>query len=267
MKLIKRLLFVTICLTASYFAKAQTTRTFTDNNNGWFMYFGDHKVSSKWGVHLEAQLRRSDIIKTEQQLLLRPGINYYFNNQAFATVGYCYVHTGQYGGFPAKSAFPENRFWEQIQVKNQVGYVELINRFRLEQRYVNSPVPTAVGSSIYEPGDAVYTNRFRMLNRISIPFKGKTIQDKSLYISAYDELFVNFGKKVTLNIFDQNRAYIALGYKIPKVGKLEIGYLNQLIFKGDGVKVENNRTLQVGLISTIDFYKKPVATTPAPVSK
>lgn len=253
MKLIKKILFITFCISISYFAKAQTVRNFTDNNNGWFIYFGDHKIAEKWGVHLEGQYRGSDILKSEQQILLRPGLNYYFNNQAFATVGYCYVHTAQYGGFPAKSAFPENRFWEQIQVKNQVGYVELVNRFRLEQRYVKSPV---LNGAIYEPGDAVYTNRFRILNRISIPFKGKTIKDKSLYISAYDELFVNFGKKVALNIFDQNRAYIALGYKIPKVGKLEIGYLNQLIFKGDGIKVENNRTLQVGLSSAIDFYKK-----------
>jgi hypothetical protein len=257
MKLVKKILFIIICLSINYVSNAQTARNITNNNNSWFMYFGDHKFSDKWGVHLEAQLRLADVVKTEQQVLLRTGLNYHFNNQAFATVGYCYVHTGQYGGFPAKSAFPENRFWEQIQVKTQVGYVELINRFRLEQRYVNSPV---ANGTVYEPGDAVYTNRFRMLNRISVPFKGKTIQDKSLYISAYDELFVNFGKKVGQNIFDQNRAYIALGYKIPKVGKLEIGYLNQLIFKApDGVKVENNRTLQVGLISTIDFYKKSVA--------
>jgi hypothetical protein len=255
MKYLIKILFVITCFSISYNIKAQTTRLFTNNNNGWYMYFGDHKVSDKWGVHLEAQLRVSDIIKFEQQLLFRTGVNYHFNAQTFATVGYCYVHTAPYGGFPAKSAFPENRFWEQIQVKNQVGYVELVNRFRLEQRYVNTPV---ANGAIFEPGDAVYTNRFRMLNRISVPFKGKTIQDKSFYVSAYDELFVNFGKKVALNIFDQNRAYIALGYKIPKVGKLEIGYLNQMIIKADGLKVENNNTLQVGLSSTIDFYKKKV---------
>ncbi len=256
MNFIKKILLITLCISIFYTSEAQTKRIFGTNNNGWIMYFGDHKISDKWGVHLEAQVRRSDIIKSQQQLLLRTGVNYHFNPQAFATLGYAFVETYPYGAQPAKSAFPENRFWEQIQVKNQVGFVELINRFRLEQRYVNAPVPTAIGSTIFEPGDAVYTNRFRMLNRISIPFKGKKIEDKSLYISTYYELFVNFGKKVTFNIFDQNRAYIALGYKISKVGKLEIGYLNQLIFKGDGIKVENNHTLQVGLSSTVDFYKK-----------
>lgn len=32
-------------------------------------------------------------------------------------------------------------------------------------------------------------------------------------------------------------------------------YLNQLILKSDGVKVENNNTLQVALISNINFHK------------
>ena len=45
------------------------------NTNTWFMYFGDHKFSEKCGVHLEAQLRRSDIVGTPQQLVLRTGLN------------------------------------------------------------------------------------------------------------------------------------------------------------------------------------------------
>jgi hypothetical protein len=253
MKLFIKTLVIIVCLSANYNSEAQVTRLYTDNTNGWFMYFGDHKISDKWGVHVEAQYRGADIIKCEQQFLVRPGVNYHFSPQAFATVGYCYVHTAQYGGFPSKSAFPENRLWEQIQVKSQLGYIELVSRFRLEQRYVNTPV---ANGAIFEPGDAVYTNRFRLLNRISVPFKGKTIQDKSFYVSAFEELFINFGKKVAANIFDQNRVYLALGYKIPNIGKLEIGYLNQLLFKADGIKIENNHTLQVGLSSTIDFYKK-----------
>jgi hypothetical protein len=122
----------------------------------------------------------------------------------------------------------------------------------LEQRFVKSPV---LKGTNYAPGDAVFTNRFRVLNRFSLPIKGKTIVDKSLYITAFDEIMINFGKNVALNIFDQNRAYLALGYKIPKLGRLEVGYLNQLVLKGDGNKVENNHNLQVSLTSNLDFYK------------
>ena len=252
----KKIIVALMCITNFHFTDAQTTplHLYTDNNNTWFMYLGNHKISEKWGVHLEAQLRRNDYVAKPQQLLLRTGINYYFNNQVYVTAGYCFVETYPYGEFPAKAAFPENRLWEQLQIKTQLKRVEWVSRFRLEQRFSNLPVINTT-QSIYEPGDAVYTNRFRLLNRFSIPFKGETIVDKSLYATVYDEFFINFGKNVAANFLDQNRAYAAIGYKIPSVGKLEIGYMYQTIFKGDGVKIENNHTLQIGLSSTIDFYK------------
>ncbi len=228
-------------------------RLHTSNSNGWYMYMGNHPINDKWGIHLEAQLRRNDIVSDGQQLLLRGGINYYLSKQTTATAGYCFVETYPYGEFAAKSSFPEHRIWEQLQYKSQLGRVECVNRLRLEQRFVHSP--TMQSDSTYAAGDAVYSNRFRVLNRFSIPFKGKTIEDKSFYLSFYDELFVNFGKKVAMNIFDQNRAYAAIGYKIPKVGRLELGYMLQTVVKGDGIKIEDNHTLQVGLMANIPFSK------------
>lgn len=236
-------------------ADAQSIRQHTSNINVWFMYFGDHKFSQKFGIHLEAQVRRHDGIAARQQLLLRTGMNYHISQQVFFTVGYCFVETYPYGDFPVKASYPEHRFWEQIQIKNQLGRFELLNRFRVEQRFSNLPVVNTM-TTLYEPGDAVYTNRFRLMNRVSIPFNGKTIQDKSFYLTAYDEIMLNAGKNVATNLFDQNRAYIAIGYKIPVVGRLEIGYLEQTVIKGDGLKIENNHTLQIGLASIIDFMKK-----------
>ena len=256
----KIVLFVAFFAATFFIANSANAQTaplhlYSNNNNAWLMYFGDHKISDKWGIHLEAQMRRANWGNTWQQLLLRTGVNYHFNNQVFGTVGYCYVETYPYGDFPVKAAFPENRIWEQIQIKTPINNVEWVSRFRLEQRFSNVPVlNTADGT--YAPGASVYTNRFRLLNRFSIPFQGKSIVDKSLYLSAYDELMVNFGENVGANFFDQNRAYLALGYKIPKVGRLEVGYMMQNIFKSDGIKIENNGTLQVGISSNIDFYKK-----------
>lgn len=234
-------------------AKLHAQRQYATHSNGWFMYFGSHKFAEKWGLHAEVQLRRFNIVTDDQQLLLRAGINYHFGPNAFVTAGYCFVQTAPYGNFPVKAAFPENRAWQQIQVKNQLSRFEIVSRFRSEQRFVNSPV---YRDSVWQPGEAVYSNRFRFLNRVSVPFKGKTIEEKSFYVSAYDEIFINAGKNIAFNIFDQNRLYAAIGYRIPKVGRLEIGYLNQLILKADGIKVENNHTLQVGLSSAIELRKK-----------
>jgi hypothetical protein len=248
-----KIIIISCCILGSMIGRAQSPRQYTTNYNGWLVYTGNHKLSDKWGLHLEAQWRRSNIILDNQQLLFRTGINYYFSSQVSVTAGYCFAETYPYGEFAAKAAFPENRIWEQLQLKNNMGAVEFINRLRLEQRFINQPV---LDNGMYEPGDAVYTNRARILNRFSIPFKGKTIEDKSLYISAFDELYINFGKQVGFNILDQNRVYLAIGYKIPKAGRLEIGYLNQLAFKSDGIKVERNHTVQIALYSSLEFRKK-----------
>jgi hypothetical protein len=246
--LILNILFYSVTLTS-----AQSIRQVSTNTTTWFMYFGSHRVSDKWGLHLEAQVRRSDVISAAQQFLLRGGINYHIDGQVFVTAGYCFVETYPYGKLPARSSFPENRFWEQLQLRNPIGSFEWISRFRLEQRFVKAPV---LKGTIYEPGDAVYTNRMRLLNRFSIPFKGKTIIDKSFYLSVFNEIMLNFGKKVALNLFDQNRMYAAIGYRFPKIGRLEVGYLNQWVVRSDGKTIENNHTLQLGLTSNIDFYKK-----------
>lgn len=252
----KQLIFLFFSLFLVWNADAQSSPShlYSQNSNAWLMYIGDHKFSKDWGVHLEIQWRRNEFLSNPQQLLLRTGLNYHLNNQVMATAGYCFVETYPYGAFPVKVAFPESRFWEQLQIKNQLNRFEWISRFRFEQRFTNNPALN-VSTNLYEPGDAVYTNRFRLLNRFSIPFKGKVITDRSFYLSAYDEFFINFGKNVATNIFDQNRAYLALGYKFPKIGRLEIGYLYQTVNKPDGIKIEQNHTFQLGLSSTLDFYK------------
>jgi hypothetical protein len=226
-------------------------RQYTTNYNGWYMYFGNHKFSEKWGVHLEAQFRFHDVLASGQQILLRPGLNYYFGDQTFAAVGYAFVQTYPYGEFAAPIRYPEHRLWQQVQIKSQLQKIEMINRFRLEQRFIHLPVQKI--NSDYQPGNAVYQNRIRLFTRFSFPFNSVTIADKSWYITLYDEMFVSFGEKVGQNIFDQNRAYVALGYKVPGLGRVEFGYLNQLILRSDGIRVENNHTLQLGVYSTLPF--------------
>lgn len=248
----KKSILTALLLTASVSVFAQS-KTVATQYNAWFMYFGTHKVSEHWGVHLEGQWRRSDVFEHPQQLLLRTGVNYHFGPKAFATAGYAFIVTYPYSELPAAATYPEHRIWQQLQVKNQMKAIEWVSRFRLEQRFSKQPVLTSGGN--YEPGEAVYTNRFRLLNRISIPFRGKTIQDKSFFFTAYDEFMISFGENVGLNLLDQNRAYLALGYQFPGVGRLELGYLNQYIVKSSGVAFENNHTLQVGLFSNMPFHK------------
>jgi hypothetical protein len=233
--------FLFFCLQVPLLAQ---NRQVANHVNAWLMYFGTHKFASKWSVHLEAQWRRNQWVQQPQQLLLRTAMNYQVASNLQTSIGYCYVYTYPYGEFPVSMAFPEHRIWEQIQTRQQIGKLEWVNRYRMEQRFM------------YPNGEVlVYQNRFRFLTRISIPFSGQEIRDRSLYFSAYNESMISFGKQVKLNAFDQNRAYAALGYKVPGLGRLELGYLLQILLKSDGVRQENNHTLQVGLTTSFPIVK------------
>lgn len=245
-----------LILTCTAVAHEDPWRQSTDNRNAWLMFFANARFCERLGLYAEVQWRRNDYFDDPQQLLLRTGLNVYSKSGLNFTAGYCFVETYPYGEFPVKTRFPENRLWQQLQIRSVLIRTEWISRFRLEQRFSKLPVPVAGLSDEYAPGESVYTNRFRIMNRLSIPFRGKEIRDRSLYFSVYDELFINFGHNVEGNIFDQNRAYAALGYVVPRLGRIELGFMEQTLLKPDGRRLENNHTLQISLFSTIDFRNR-----------
>jgi predicted porin len=232
-------------------AQAQNNRRHDTNYNGWFMYFGNHRLTDKWGLHTEFQLRQYQVISKQQQLMPRVGLTYNLSDRAMVMGGYAYVHTYPYGDNPAASDFPEHRTFQQLQLKDQQGMFGLSHRFRLEQRWIkfaNAPAYT-------------YLNRARYQFRVTVPLQGPTLEDREFYLGANEEVFLNFGPNVTTNIFDQNRAYAAVGYRFHKDATLEVGYLHQHVAQRNGLWFESNHTLQVGLTYNLDF-RKPAQKTP-----
>jgi hypothetical protein len=229
-------------------------RNTAEHVNSWFMYFGNHKLSERWGVHLEAQLRRHDFIINPQQLLLRTGVDYYSKANVRWTAGYAFVQTYPYGEFPVTNAFPEHRIWQQMLVSQSIGKVRLSHRYRLEQRLIGN---AATGKF----SDGRYENRFRYMAKATANL---TKSEKPIFLALYDEIFVNFGEEVAYNLFDQNRLYGAIGFTLSQNTKLEVGYLNQRVQlrtldasqPSPRNRIENNHTLQVGLFSTIPFFNQ-----------
>lgn len=230
-------------------AQAQNQRRHDTNFNGWYMYSGVHKLTNKWGVHTEFQLRRYRVISRPQQMLLRGAATYHLSDRAMVAIGYAYVHTYPYGDNPASDDFPEQRMYQQLQLRDQHGLFTLVHRFRLEQRWIKF-----AGTDQY-----TFLNRVRYQLRANIPLQGATLEDEELYLGLYDEVFLNFGPNVTGNIFDQNRASAAIGYRFHQNATLEVGYLHQHVAQRNGIWFESNHTLQVGLAYNLDFRKKEKA--------
>ncbi len=221
----------------------------SDNNfHAWFMYFGDHPIAkSKWGVHLEGQWRRADVGLTWQQLLLRPGVNYQLTKNISLTGGYGYIDTYRYGDFPVLAKFPEHRFFGQVTI-NKRAKLDFANRFRLEQRNLGVIARQQDGSDTV--GSYRYENRIRYMVRTTIPLD---FGDKKNYVALYNEIMFNFGKNVDKNVFDQNRAYIALGRDLGRQTRFEAGFLEQTLQRRGGLIFEHNHTLQFAIYSRLPF--------------
>jgi Protein of unknown function (DUF2490) len=222
----------------------------TDNNaNGWYMYFGDHPIAkTRWGVHLEGQWRRADLGLKWQQLLLRPGVNFQLNKKVALTGGYGFVQTHRYGDFPAAAAFPEHRFFEQATITQRLAGLDFQNRLRFEQRNI--------GVMAKQPGGGFqrtawrYENRFRYQLRTNVPLK---FTSDEYYLGLYDEIMFNYGKNVAKNVFDQNRAYVALGRNLGHQTRVEVGFMEQTVQHRDGLVFEHNHTLQIAIYSKLPF--------------
>ena len=224
-----------------------------DNYNAWFNYFGDHSFGNgPWGLHLDSQIRRTHLGTDPQQILIQPGINYELNSRWIFGFGYGYMRTYPYGDYPVPIEIPEHRIWEQASTTTPWLGVNWNHRLRIEQRYLGQPEFNTL-SGKQNVGSFRYENRIRYRLMTVIPFPD--IFDGKFYLKASDEVFLNVGRQVANNQFDQNRAYIGLGRRMAEHLKLELGFMEQTLQHRDGKVFENNHTVMVSLFSDWSFNR------------
>ena len=205
--MIKKRIFYLICIIfISNNIKGQIP---AENELGnWLMYFGTHKISEKYSLHYETQLRNYEIISNFNQLLPRVGLNYHIDESSIVTAGYAFIPTqNEFDKGWGKEMITENRIWEQFILRNSINRIKIRHRYRLEQRWVKA-------------GDiTTYKNRARYMFSVKLPISKN--EESPLFISLYDEIFLN----ISDNPFDQNRLFAALGYQVNKQMNIQLGYL------------------------------------------
>jgi len=183
---------------------AQNTST-----GNWVQYFGNKKINEKWNWWHEVQYRNYNAVGDLEQLLIRTGLGYNISKTDNLHLGYAYILSEPYIlGTTDKNTLVEHRIYQQLVNRNTFGRGTFMTRLRLEERFFADD----------------FKVRFRAMNWINYPINSKSITDKTVYLSAYHEIFLN-GKGPT---FDRLRLYGALGYFINKKIKVELGYLSQM---------------------------------------
>jgi hypothetical protein len=220
--MIRILLTLIICL-FSYNVTSQSS----DLGN-WLIYFGNKKINSKWNWHHEVQYRNYNFIGDLEQLLLRTGIGYNLTeNNNNILLGYGYIHSQNYLGNTDESIhLNEHRIYQQFITRQRIGIFNIQHRYRFEERWVE---------------DQDFKFRFRYFLAVSVPLNKKEMTEKTIYLSSYNEIFLNHKDSV----FDRNRLYGGLGYKLNDLVRFELGYMNQFFTNG-------NRD-QINMITFLSF--------------
>ncbi len=182
------------------------------NLGNWLIYIGNKKIDSKWNLHHEVQYRNYNAIGDLEQLLLRTGVGHQLADNSNLLLGYGFIHSQNYvGASDMKSKVDEHRIFQQFITKAKTGIVGWQHRYRFEQRFVSEE----------------FKLRFRYFLGLTVPFTKK--EDNNYYLSCYNEIFLNS----RANVFDRNRTYAGLGYKLNKALRVELGYMNQFLNNGN----------------------------------
>ena len=201
----------------------------------------------------EYQWRRADGFRHWQQSLLRFGLEYEINPKVSVMGGYAWIKTFPYGTQPILHEFNEHRMFEQVYLKDKAGRLEVQHRYRIEQRFLEQYALNSSGNVVQV--DPVFRNRIRYRALVMLPLSRKTMGDQTLFLSINNELFVGFGKGIAKNPIDQNRFITALGWRFNAQTNIQVGYLNQFIFKSNAIDMERNHSLWISMVYNLDFTK------------
>ena len=188
-----------------------------DQIGAWYMYFFNTSFGEgPWGIQGDAQYRNWDTGGDLEQLLLRAGVTYEPKDAGIKfTLGYGNITTGAFGD--DESTISESRIYQEALYPVKVGSRFYLNhRFRYEQRFVD---------------EQDFRTRYRYNLFLNVPINGMKIIDKTIYLSLYNEIFINGQRNVgagrSVEMFDRNRFYFAFGYALVKSKRVQLGLMNQ----------------------------------------
>jgi hypothetical protein len=175
------------------------------------------------------------------------GYLYYLSETARLSAGYMYINQFGHHGAPN---IPEHRPWQQIQWFEKKSWFTMMQWIRLEERFREKVEEGQL------TGDYAFNYRVRYNLSFTIPITQKQVVPKTPFVFMNNEVFINAGKEIINNYFDQNRAFIGLGYQFTAHLNAHLGYLYVFQQLPSGNEYIHTHSIRFFVFHTLDFRKK-----------
>jgi hypothetical protein len=245
-----RTFLLVLYLTLAWKSFAQTTsRQVIPQQQTWLGYFNQSRFANKWGGWTDLHLRRTGNFVDQWSVgIARLGITYYLSDRVQLTAGYAYARHQAPEEF--RISQPEHRPWQQIQWYQSYRLFTATHWLRTEQRY-RRRVSNDTPADGYQ-----FNHRIRYSIMLLAPLKGKLLAPKTPFLALNNELHINLGKEIIFNTFDQNRAFIGLGYQFTPHLNAQLGYMNVFRQLPTGNRFTNAHVIRFFVFHALDFRRQ-----------
>jgi Protein of unknown function (DUF2490) len=192
----------------------------------WVVLNARYRLGKDMRLFAEGQVRSAGTFSRFNYHELKGGGSFHIGPNFNGLVGFgnyqTYPETGTY---LAPRTQNEWRLWEEVALGQFVGRLRFEHRYRIEQRWLTQGFRT----------------RFRYRLGLVLPLNRKRIEDHTLYVNAYHELFMG----PTAPYFERNRVVLGGGYRFDFLN-LQLNYLRQFDYSLSGARTRHY--MQVALL-------------------
>lgn len=249
----KRILLI-VFLWSSFFSAAQYSdipyqKEITQSTGLWLGAYTKYRLSKRMFYYGEYHYRRrNNFVKDMAQVYLRFGATYLVSKKFEITAG---IVTPVYWA-PDQTAdnidkaVMQFRFWQQFLFVQPLGRAKIYHQIRIEQRWKRN----------YEIGSPFkLTHRFRYKLTAYVPLNHDHLVNKTLFLSFYEEIFIQAGKPVIYDHFEDNRVFMGLGYILNENFQIQAGYMWTFRHNGGPFEYEHRHIPRISLYHNLDFNR------------
>ncbi|MCB2377221.1 DUF2490 domain-containing protein [Hymenobacter sp. BT635] len=229
-------------------AQAQTPGTWGNWYIGTVVLPGS--VEKKWGGYVEVQARSNRLLNQYFYNELKGGVSYDLDKNFTTLLGF-----GRYDTFDEPGPVnTEKRLWQQLVLNQFLDRLKIEHRYRVEQRWLT-----------YRAEDSTaFRQRLRYRLNAFLPLNNKTVTDRTVFLSVYDEIFLNPKGPV----LERNRVYAGLGYQLDRHLSAQLGWLRQDNYSQPTLKqgqlVPLSTSVKNNVVLTLQYRLSHRGTTPRP---